>query len=114
MDDDLKNLLQKASSGSSKIDLTHAIMSEIIAIEAKKQVDKKYLKRSWMFVGLAVLLAINLLYIFSFFQTSIVSSIDIYLPGFAQALIYFTFSGLIGWFLYQFNSLISLQFSHKA
>ncbi|MBI9066164.1 MAG: hypothetical protein JEZ09_02655 [Salinivirgaceae bacterium] len=112
-DQELQKLLQKASKGNSRFDLTSVIMNQVIALEVKNKLAKKYLRRSWIFVGLASLLAIKLLYIFSYFQTSFIASIDIYYPGFAQVFLYFTISGLIGWFLYQINSIVSMQMSLK-
>lgn len=105
-------LLSKATQAKPSFDLTASIMNKIQRVDIKSELFDKYMKRSWFFIGLAILLALKAVSYLDYFQVAFGSWVNGFLPGAIEFFIYTILASLAGLFFYQLNSLLEKRVFH--
>ncbi len=110
--DNLKYLLDKANRPKASDELTNLIMGKIKAVEVKDKAYNKDIKRSWFFIGVAILGSLLWVFVFTHFEPNLFKWLNKYLTDATQILTYVYLSVFLGFAFYQLNNLFKYQFAH--
>lgn len=109
---EFSNLLKQANKPTHSVDLTDKIMGEINTISIKNKVYEKYIHRSWVFIGLAIILGIKGVSVLSYFESSFSQVTNGLFPGLSEIITYTTLSAFAGLVFYQLNNLLSQRITN--
>lgn len=82
-------------------------MGEIITIDIKNKVNKKYIRSSWIFISLSIIIAIKGSNVLSYFESIFSQFTNSLIPGLLEFISYTLLSAIAGLIFYQLNNLIS-------
>ncbi len=108
--DELKNILSKATAPNLSADFTNTIMKKVITADAKSVLLIKYIKLSWIFIFIAFVFSIKTVLQLSYFELEFAEAANSIIPGLSEIFFLFLISILSGLFLYQLNNLVSCRF----
>lgn len=106
---EFENILKKTTSPTPSLDLTNLIMGKIKLIDAKNALYKKYIKKSWFFIIVAVILSLKMAMQLSYFELALADIVNSYLPGSSQIFTFTLLSLIASLVFYQFNSLLNIK-----
>ena len=106
-----KEILKKATVPKPLVNFTDAIMENILIADVRSKAFNKNIKRSWLFILIAVLLSIVSVSQLTYVELAFMDIVNKYLPGIFEVFTFTLLSFLAGLFFYQLNNLLTYQFS---
>jgi hypothetical protein len=103
-------LLKKATKPIIPVDFTEHIMGNVALLRINKSTSAKDMKRSYIFLVLAVLISFLSIFQLSYFEFAVSDLVNSYLPNLAAYITYVLLSLILGLIFYQLNNLLKYRF----
>ena len=103
-------LLKKATKPAISTDFTEHIMGNVALLRINKSTSAKDMKRSYIFLVLAVLISFLSIFQILYFEYAVSDLVNSYLPNLAAYITYVLLSLISGLIFYQLNNLLNYRF----
>lgn len=110
-DKELSKLLKKASQPIAGKDFSREVMNKVYQAETRSASVKRYIRFSWVFILISILLSLKLISLINAIQSVFEKMLNIMLPGLSDTLSYLILIVIAGLVLYELNSLVTQYFS---
>lgn len=103
-------LLKKATKPVISVDFTEHIMGNVALMRINKPASTKDIKRSYIFLVLAILISFLSIFQLSYFEFAVSDLVNSYLPNLSEYITYLLLSLISGLIFYQLNNLLMYRF----
>jgi hypothetical protein len=110
-DKELSKLLKKASHPIAGKDFSREVMNQVYQAETRSASVKRYIRFSWVFILISILLSLKLISLINAIQSVFEKMLNMLLPGLSDTLSYLILIIIAGLVLYELNSLVTQYFS---
>jgi hypothetical protein len=112
-DIELSKLLKKASQPIAGKDFSREVMNHVYQAETRSASVKRYIRYSWVFILISILLSLKLISLINAIQSVFEKMLNMLLPGLSDSLSYLILIIIAGLVLYELNLLVTQYFKTR-